>query len=194
MTVTGERIDGKEDAAAIAAACDGSAVSVQTVERREKSERPPALYDLTTLQRDANRTLGYTAQQTLDYLQALYEKKLCIYPRTDSRYLTDDMEGTVSALVAAAAVICEVDAPEAALSSQVCSSGKVTDHIMPLYPPGAPLVRTLPTFPWGSGRSCGWWRWGCSGRSARPIGTPTPPKHFTEDVSYKGWFRKAARI
>ena len=128
MTVTGERIAAKEDAAAIAAACGGSTASVQTVERREKSERPPALYDLTTLQRDANRALGYTAQQTLDYLQALYEKKLCTYPRTDSRYLTDDMEGTVPALVSAAAVICGLDAPGDVLASQVCSSGKVTDH------------------------------------------------------------------
>ncbi len=128
MTVTGERIAAKEDAAAIAAACGGGTASVQTVERREKSERPPALYDLTTLQRDANRALGYTAQQTLDYLQALYEKKLCTYPRTDSRYLTDDMEGTVPALVSAAAVICGVDAPENVLASQVCNSGKVTDH------------------------------------------------------------------
>ena len=128
MTVTGERIAAKEDAAAIAAACGGSTASVQTVERREKSERPPALYDLTTLQRDANRALGYTAQQTLDYLQALYEKKLCTYPRTDSRYLTDDMEGTVPALVSAAAVICGLDAPGDVLASQVCNSGKVTDH------------------------------------------------------------------
>ena len=128
MTVTGERIAAQKDATAIAAACGGSTASVQTVERREKSERPPALYDLTTLQRDANRTLGYTAQQTLDYLQALYEKKLCTYPRTDSRYLTDDMEGTVPALVSAAAVICGLDAPGDVLASQVCSSGKVTDH------------------------------------------------------------------
>ncbi len=101
---------------------------LQTVERREKSEKPPALYDLTTLQRDANRTLGYTAQQTLDYLQALYEKKLCTYPRTDSRYLTDDMENAVPMLVSAAAVICGVDAPETVLASQVCSSKNVTDH------------------------------------------------------------------
>lgn len=128
MTLTGERISGKEDSAAIAAACEGSTANVQTVERREKSERPPALYDLTTLQRDANRTLGYTAQQTLDYLQDLYEKKLCTYPRTDSRYLTDDMEGTVPALVSAAAVICGLDAPGDVLASQVCNSGKVTDH------------------------------------------------------------------
>ena len=79
VTPTGERADCKEDAAA----CEGGTVSVQTWEHREKSEKPPALYDLTTLQRDVNRILGYTAQQTLDYLQALYEKKLCTYPRTD---------------------------------------------------------------------------------------------------------------
>ena len=128
MALTGERISGKEDAAAIAAACEGSAVTIQTVERREKSEKAPALYDLTTLQRDANRILGYTAQQTLDYLQALYEKKLCTYPRTDSRYLTDDMEGSVPVLASAAAVICGVEVPGAVLSSQVCDSGKVSDH------------------------------------------------------------------
>ena len=128
MALTGERIGNKEDAAAIAAACEGSTAIVQAVERKEKTERPPALYDLTTLQRDANRVLGYTAQQTLDYLQALYEKKLCTYPRTDSRYLTDDMEGSVPALASAAAVICGVEVPGAVLSSQVCDSGKVNDH------------------------------------------------------------------
>ena len=65
-------------------ACQGAAATVKKVERKDKSEKPPALYDLTTLQRDANRLLGFTAQQTLDYLQSLYEKKLCTYPRTDS--------------------------------------------------------------------------------------------------------------
>ena len=69
------------------------------VEQKEKSEKPPALYDLTTLQRDANRLLGFTAQQTLDYLQSLYEKKLCTYPRTDSRYLTGDMADSLPVLV-----------------------------------------------------------------------------------------------
>ena len=128
MTVSGERIGGKEDAAAVAAACEGSTATVQAVERKEKTERPPALYDLTALQRDANRILGYTAQQTLDYLQALYEKKLCTYPRTDSRYLTDDMEGNVPALASAAAVVCGVDVPGAVLASQVCDSAKVSDH------------------------------------------------------------------
>ena len=128
MALAGERISGKEDAAAIAAACEGGTATIQTVERKEKTERPPALYDLTTLQREANRILGYTAQQTLDYLQALYEKKLCTYPRTDSRYLTDDMEGSVPVLASAAAVICGVEVPGAVLSSQVCDSAKVSDH------------------------------------------------------------------
>ena len=128
MTLTGERISGKEDAAAIAAACEGSAAILQTVERREKSEKPPALYDLTTLQRDANRILGYTAQQTLDYLQALYEKKLCTYPRTDSRFLTDDMESSVPGLVSAAVTICGVQAAGSVSAAQVCSSKNVTDH------------------------------------------------------------------
>ena len=81
----------KADAEQLKTACQGGTVTVKQVERRDKSEKPPALYDLTTLQRDANRLLGFTAQQTLDYLQNLYEKKLCTYPRTDSRYLTSDM-------------------------------------------------------------------------------------------------------
>ena len=128
MTLTGERISGKEDAAAIAAACEGGTVTVQAVERQEKSEKAPALYDLTTLQRDANRILGYTAQQTLDYLQALYEKKLCTYPRTDSRYLTDDMESAVPALVSAAVTICGIQTAGTISAVQVCDSKKVSDH------------------------------------------------------------------
>ncbi len=140
MTLTGERISGKEDAAAIAAACEGSAAILQTVERREKSEKPPALYDLTTLQRDANRTLGYTAQQTLDYLQALYEKKLCTYPRTDSRYLTDDMENAVPNLVSIAATLCGVKAAGTVSAAQVCSSKKVSDHHAIVPTPSAATV------------------------------------------------------
>ena len=146
MTVTGERISVKKDASALAASCEGNTVSIQTAERREKSEKPPALYDLTTLQREANRALGYTAQQTLDYLQALYEKKLCTYPRTDSRYLTDDMENTVPALVSAAAVVCGLDAPGEVLASQVCNSGKVTDHhaVVPTRSAAAADLSALP--------------------------------------------------
>ena len=125
---TTDRLKDRKDADAIANACKGKAVTVKSVERKEKSEKAPALYDLTSLQRDANRVLGYTSQQTLDYLQALYEKKLCTYPRTDSRFLTDDMEGSVPGLVAAAAAVCGMEKPPTICTKQVCSSKKVTDH------------------------------------------------------------------
>ena len=82
LTVSGERMSDRASAEQLKEACQGAAVTIKKVERKEKSEKPPALYDLTTLQRDANRLLGFTAQQTLDYLQSLYEKKLCTYPRT----------------------------------------------------------------------------------------------------------------
>ncbi len=122
-----ERMKEKAEAIQIADSCQGTA-TVRTVERREKTEKPPALYDLTSLQRDANRILGYTAQQTLDYLQALYEKKLCTYPRTDSRYLTNDMEANVPEYVAAAALICSMTPPKEIRGGQVCNSQKVSDH------------------------------------------------------------------
>ena len=122
------RMKDRKDTDAIANACKGKAVTVKSVERKEKSEKASALYDLTSLQRDANRVLGYTSQQTLDYLQALYEKKLCTYPRTDSRFLTDDMEGSVPGLVAAAAAVCGMEKPPTICAKQVCSSKKVTDH------------------------------------------------------------------
>ena len=84
----GERMKEKAEAEKLVAECcqAGSAI-ITKVEQKEKSEKPPALFDLTSLQREANRQLGFTAQQTLDYTQALYEKKLVTYPRTDSRYL-----------------------------------------------------------------------------------------------------------
>ena len=128
FTATGDKLKQKTEAKTAAAACNGKAATVKAVERKEKSEKPPALYDLTTLQRDANRLLGYTAQQTLDYLQSLYEKKLCTYPRTDSRFLTNDMEGTVPALASVAAAICDMNVPEKLNAGQVCDSAKVSDH------------------------------------------------------------------
>ena len=128
LSLAGERKPSKKEAQGAAARCQDSAAVVQSVERRETAEKPPALFDLTTLQRETNRTLGYTAQQTLDYLQALYDKKLSTYPRTDSRYLTDDMEAGVPALVEAAASICGVTAPETVLAGQVCDSAGVSDH------------------------------------------------------------------
>lgn len=122
-----DRIREKQEAQKLAALCTGSAV-VQSVACKLKSEKAPPLFDLTTLQREANRSLGYTAQQTLDYLQVLYEKKLCTYPRTDSRYLTEDMEEYVPAYVDAAAAVAGLEPPPALHAKQVCDSSKVSDH------------------------------------------------------------------
>ena len=87
------------EANTVKAACAGAQAVCASVTREKKTEQPPKLYDLTTLQREANRLFGFTAKQTLDYAQTLYEKKLLTYPRTDSQYLTDDMLPTVESLV-----------------------------------------------------------------------------------------------
>ena len=123
-----EKEKNKTIAEAVAESCIGKNARVRSVERKEKQENPPALYDLTTLQRDANRILGYTAKQTLDYLQQLYEKKLCTYPRTDSRYLSDDMEMSVLKLSEVSAALCQMKNPEYVDAKRVCNSKKVTDH------------------------------------------------------------------
>ena len=124
-----ERFKEKAQAEALLAECRklGQAV-VQKSERKEKAERPPALYDLTTLQRDANRQLGYSAQQTLDYTQSLYEKKLVTYPRTDSRYLTGDMEPGLSELVRQVAARFGVMSEIPVHTGQVINDKKVSDH------------------------------------------------------------------
>ena len=88
------RIDDENAADTLVSACDGSTVTISSVKREVKTDKAPKLYDLTTLQREANKGFGYTAQQTLDYTQSLYEGKLVTYPRTDSQYLSDDMVQT----------------------------------------------------------------------------------------------------
>ena len=93
------RFSDAAEANTVKAACAGAQAVCALVTREKKTEQPPKLYDLTTLQREANRLFGYTAKQTLDYAQTLYEKKLLTYPRTDSQYLTDDMLPTVESLV-----------------------------------------------------------------------------------------------
>ena len=98
-----EKIVSPEDAQAVQAACAGNTAVCTSATREQKKEQPPKLYDLTTLQREANRMFGYTAKQTLDYAQSLYEKKLLTYPRPDSRYLTSDMAETVSCILHLAA-------------------------------------------------------------------------------------------
>ena len=99
FTASGEKLSGKNEAEKIRMDCDGQAATVLSVEKRVKTVQPPRLYDLTTLQRECNRIYGYTAQQTLDYVQSLYEKKLATYPRTDSQYLTEDMQATTASLI-----------------------------------------------------------------------------------------------
>ena len=105
-----DRIVSTEDAQAIRDTCDGQRAVCVSLVREKKTEKPPKLYDLTTLQREANRVFGYTAKQTLDYAQSLYEKKLLTYPRTDSRYLTVDMAETTSVVLHLAARVPPFDA------------------------------------------------------------------------------------
>lgn len=126
-----ERINDENMAKKIASECEGKTAEVTKVVRERKKVAPPKLYDLTTLQRDANRLLGYTAKETLEYTQNLYEKKLCTYPRTDSRYLSDDMaataENVIKVIFEAIPAIC----PEIIFRpniKSVLNSKKVTDH------------------------------------------------------------------
>ena len=126
-----EKLKEKDAAEALLKACKSAAsVKVIHLERKEKKEHAPALYDLTSLQRDANRVLGFTAQQTLDYAQALYEKKLITYPRTDSRYLTDDMAEALPDWIQGIAEkfsVTDIQVADAGYR-QVINSKKVTDH------------------------------------------------------------------
>ena len=108
-TASSRRIPEKAVAEKLMEACRKEMVAtIQRITRKEKSENPPPLYDLTTLQRDANRLLGYSAQQTLDYVQSLYEKKLTTYPRTDSCYITDDDEEMLEELTEALEVFLDI--------------------------------------------------------------------------------------
>ena len=125
-----ETIAASEEAESLRAACAGASASCTSVTHEKKKEAPPKLYDLTTLQREANRVFGYTAKQTLDYAQSLYEKKLLTYPRTDSRYLTGDMAETASVVLHLSARVPPFDAcpdffPDVAA---LVNDGKVSDH------------------------------------------------------------------
>ena len=146
FTLTGEKVKDKSAAKKVQAECAGQSVVVKSVERQEKKENPPLLFDLTTLQRTANKELGFTAQQTLDYLQSLYEKKLCTYPRTDSRHLTEDMVSTLPSLVNIAAAICQTEEPGAIRTEKICNNAKVTDHhaILPTVSAGKADISVLP--------------------------------------------------
>ena len=128
-TASSKRFSQKEDAETLLANCRKEVSTVvQKVERKEKNEKPPQLYDLTTLQRDANRLLGFTAQQTLNYAQSLYEKKLITYPRTDSRFLTEDMAASLPGLVSAVAGAFSVEEAVPVHAEQVINTSKISDH------------------------------------------------------------------
>lgn len=125
-----ERIDNKTEAENVAGACRNGQALVTSVEKEEKTVSPPKLYDLTTLQRDANRLFGFTAKQTLEYTQSLYEKKMCTYPRTDSQYLSDDMEQTAGNVIEAifSSILFEENRMFNPDIKRVLNSKKVTDH------------------------------------------------------------------
>ena len=128
-TASSRRFSQKADAEALLTSCLKEAYAVvQDAERKEKSENPPQLYDLTTLQRDANRLLGFTAQQTLNYAQSLYEKRLITYPRTDSRFLTENMAESLPGLASGTAAIFGAEEKLLVHVQQVINGSKVTDH------------------------------------------------------------------
>jgi len=143
-----EKIKDKATVEAIAADCNGKTTAVKSVERKNKSESAPKLYDLTTLQREANRLFGYTATQTLSAVQNLYEQKIVTYPRTDSRFITEDMADGIPVLVqsVAAALPFEVSA-NSITASQVVNNAKVTDHhaIIPTPTMHKADISALPT-------------------------------------------------
>ena len=121
VVAVSEQMAREQDADTMQAACDGQCAVVGSIERKRVEKKPPKLYDLTTLQREANRYYGMTASQTLQALQELYEEKLVTYPRTDSQFVTEDMRKTVESLVLA------LDGAAADVSC-VINNGKVTDH------------------------------------------------------------------
>ncbi|MCD7813004.1 MAG: DNA topoisomerase 3 [Lachnospiraceae bacterium] len=130
ITAVSENYADKVEADAVAKRCDGTVALVTKVERKRKKSQPPKLYDLTTLQREANRIFGYTAQETLQELQKLYEDKLVTYPRTDSQFVTEDMADTVQELLGGLPEVLPFlkDSMEVVDIGRVINNAKVTDH------------------------------------------------------------------
>ena len=130
LTADSERISDENKAKEIAAVCDKKQAAVSSVKRERKTESPPRLYDLTTLQREANRYFGFTAQQTLDLVQSLYEKQLLTYPRTDSQYITEDMQNTAKRVIN---IVCRTLPLFSGVRfnpniQRITDNSKVTDH------------------------------------------------------------------
>ena len=130
LTADMEKVKTEEEAKAVAAACDKKQAVVSSLKKETKTVNPPRLYDLTTLQRETNRYYGFTAQQTLDLVQSLYEKKLLTYPRTDSQFITEDMESTarqVIGIVSRKLPLFEGITREPDIG-RITNNAKVTDH------------------------------------------------------------------
>ena len=147
FTAISERYQEKEEAEADRKKCEANGtIEVIKVQTKEKSEKAPALYDLTSLQRDSNRLLGYTAKQTLDYAQSLYEKKLITYPRTDSRFITEDMENGLSEILETTQKFINKELAEVE-TKQIINNKKVTDHhaILPTKEIASTNVSELPS-------------------------------------------------
>lgn len=146
MDVTKEKVFDAQEATRLQNACQGQMATINSVNKTEKSVNPLKLYDLTTLQRESNRYFGYTAQQTLDATQALYEKKLVTYPRTDSQFLTEDMEATALAVIGLITEKLGFEAAPAPDIKRVMNNKKVSDHhaIIPTAELGKQSVQDLP--------------------------------------------------
>ena len=130
LEAVSDRMNSLEEAEQLVKQCQGKRCQITRDEEQTKTVQPPKLYDLTTLQRDANRILGYTAQETLDTAQSLYEEKLITYPRTDSQYLSDDMEQTaeeLAELLDGDLDFLELEDYEPAVD-RTLNSSKVSDH------------------------------------------------------------------
>ena len=143
-----EKVNDKATADNITAECNGKTAVIKSVGRKEKSESAPKLYDLTTLQREANRMFGYTAAQTLSVVQNLYEQKIVTYPRTDSRFITEDMADGIPTLVHSVAAALSFEVVVGGVNtSQVSNNAKVTDHHAIIPTPAMPKadVSSLPT-------------------------------------------------
>lgn len=131
LIVSSARIDDENAAQNISGKCNGKTATVKSVDKQKKTVNPPKLYDLTTLQREANRQYGYTAQQTLDYTQELYEGKLVTYPRTDSQYLTEDMEQTAQDMIETICTAIPQFKPQTEYVPNIrrlINNSKVSDH------------------------------------------------------------------
>ena len=143
-----ERLKYKEEAEIISAECNGKTAVVKSVEINEKSVSAPKLYDLTTLQREANRLFGYTAAQTLNCVQNLYEQKIVTYPRTDSRFITEDMASAIPALVQNVASTMPFGVNTGKINtSGIVNNAGVTDHHAIIPTPSMPkaILTSLPT-------------------------------------------------